>query len=44
MGRKLDELSVFSGDPPFMSHHCVIFYITGELMMMTTVPILSTNV
>ena len=25
MGRQLDELSVFfSGDPPFMSHHCVI--------------------
>jgi len=25
MGRQLDELSVFfSGDPQFMSHHCVI--------------------
>ena len=25
MGRQLDELSVFfSGDQPFMSHHCVI--------------------
>jgi len=24
MGRQLDELCFFSGDPPLMSHHCVI--------------------
>jgi len=37
MGRQLDELSVFPGDPPFMSHHCVIvLLLANKLMMMMT--------
>jgi len=35
MGRQLDELSVFfSGDPPFMSGHCVIVLLLANKLMM----------
>ena len=39
MGRQLDELSVFfSGDPPFMSHHCVIVLLLANKLMIMMGP------